>query len=86
MAETKWVPAGEYTDIRYHKAEGVAKITINRPQVRNAFRPLTVSEMAHALNDARDDESIGVVILTGEGDKAFSSGGRAIEARHAAGL
>ncbi len=75
MAEIEWVPAGEYTDIRYHKAEGVAKVTINRPQVRNAFRPLTVREMAHALNDARDDETVGVVILTGEGNKAFSSGG-----------
>lgn len=70
-----WNPAGEYTDIRYHKADGIAKITINRPEVRNAFRPLTVTEMAHALNDARDDERIGVIILTGEGNKAFCSGG-----------
>lgn len=70
-----WNTAGEYTDIRYHKADGIAKITINRPEVRNAFRPLTVSEMSHALNDARDDERIGVIILTGEGDKAFCSGG-----------
>ncbi len=70
-----WNPAGEYTDIRYHKADGIAKITINRPEVRNAFRPLTVTEMAHALNDARDDERIGVIILTGEGDQSFCSGG-----------
>ena len=75
MANVRWISAGDYTDIRYHKAEGIAKITINRPQVRNAFRPLTVREMAHALNDARDDEGIGVVILTGEGKQAFCSGG-----------
>ncbi|MCP4643661.1 MAG: 1,4-dihydroxy-2-naphthoyl-CoA synthase, partial [bacterium] len=60
---------------RYEKAEGIAKITINRPEVRNAFRPVTVDEMAHALNDARFDADIGVVILTGEGEKAFCSGG-----------
>jgi naphthoate synthase len=64
-----------YADIRYHKAEGIAKITINRPRVRNAFRPKTVQEMAHALDDARHDPAVGVVILTGEGDKAFCSGG-----------
>lgn len=70
-----WCEAKTYTDIKYHKAEGIAKITINRPEVRNAFRPLTVQEMMDALNDARDDESIGVIILTGEGEKAFCSGG-----------
>lgn len=70
-----WESAKEYTDIKYDKAEGIAKITINRPEVRNAFRPLTVSEMMDALNDARDDERIGVIILTGEGEKAFCSGG-----------
>lgn len=70
-----WVAEGDYTDIRYHKAEGIAKITINRPEVRNAFRPLTVKEMRHALNDARDDHEIGVIILTGEGPDAFCSGG-----------
>lgn len=70
-----WVSAHDYTDIRYEKAEGIAKITINRPEVRNAFRPLTVQEMIHALNDARDDKDIGVIILTGEGEKAFCSGG-----------
>jgi len=75
MSTIQWNKAGDYTDIHYHKAEGIAKITINRPEVRNAFRPLTVSEMAHALNDARDDETIGVIILTGEGEKAFCSGG-----------
>lgn len=75
MTAVKWRPAGEYTDILYHKAEGIAKITINRPRVRNAFRPLTVDEMSHALSDARFDSEIGVVILTGQGDKAFCSGG-----------
>lgn len=63
-------------DIRYEKStDGIAKITINRPQVRNAFRPLTVKEMIQALADARYDDNIGVIILTGAGDKAFCSGG-----------
>jgi naphthoate synthase len=65
----------EYTDIRYETAEGIAKITINRPEVRNAFRPTTLFELSHAFNVARDDAEIGVIILTGEGDKAFCSGG-----------
>jgi naphthoate synthase len=71
----EWQPAGRYTDIRSETAEGIAKITIARPDVRNAFRPLTVTEMIHALDVARDDPSIGVVVLTGEGPDAFSSGG-----------
>lgn len=70
-----WHEAKTYTDILYHKAEGIAKITINRPEIRNAFRPGTVQEMADALNDARYDESIGVIILCGQGEKAFCSGG-----------
>lgn len=70
-----WKSAREFEDIRYEKAEGIAKITINRPQVRNAFRPLTVREMIQALDDARDDAQIGVIILTGEGKEAFCSGG-----------
>lgn len=70
-----WVEAGTFADIKYHKAEGIAKITINRPEVRNAFRPLTVDEMSQALHDARFDPEIGVIILTGEGEKAFCSGG-----------
>lgn len=70
-----WKLAGQYTDIKYHKYEGIAKITINRPEVRNAFRPLTVDEMSHALKDARNDSEIGVIILTGEGKEAFCSGG-----------
>ena len=65
-----------FEEIIYEKAEeGIAKITINRPHKRNAFTPLTVEEMKTAFNDARDDQSIGVVILTGKGDKAFCSGG-----------
>jgi len=70
-----WTPAGTYTDITYLKAEGIAKITINRPEVRNAFRPQTVEEMSQALHDARFDPAIGVIILTGEGPDAFCSGG-----------
>ena len=70
-----WKPALQFEDIRYEKAEGIAKITINRPECRNAFRPLTVHEMRKALQDARDDSSVGVVILTGEGELAFCSGG-----------
>jgi naphthoate synthase len=75
MTDIEWEVAGEFTDIKYHKAEGIAKITINRPEVRNAFRPLTVKEMQRALEDARDDKTIGVIILTGEGPDAFCSGG-----------
>jgi len=71
----KWIQAGTYSDIKYEKAEGIAKITINRPEVRNAFRPLTVDEMRRALEDARFDPEIGVIILTGEGHEAFCSGG-----------
>jgi len=73
--EIDWKETGKYEDIKYHKFEGIAKITINRPEVRNAFRPLTVYEMSDALADAREDETIGVIILTGEGKKAFCSGG-----------
>ena len=75
MASIIWQQSGSYTDILYYKAEGIAKITINRPEVRNAFRPQTVFEMSQALADSREDEQIGVVILTGQGDKAFCSGG-----------
>ena len=76
MSENYWKKCGIYTDIKYEKSEEViAKITINRPEVRNAFRPLTVREMRSALEDSREDTDIGVIILTGEGDKAFCSGG-----------
>jgi len=71
-----WHAVAGFNDILYAKAdEGIAKITINRPEVRNAFRPETVQEMQAAFNDARDDERIGVVILTGAGQEAFCSGG-----------
>ena len=70
-----WKEVSRFADIKYHKADGIAKITINRPEVRNAFRPLTVVEMSKALTDARDDQTIGTVILTGEGKEAFCSGG-----------
>lgn len=73
--KVKWVSAGKFTDIKYEKSGGIAKITINRPEVRNAFRPLTVQEMSKALHDARDDQEIGVIILTGQGKEAFCSGG-----------
>lgn len=75
MSTVKWKKAADFSDILYHKAEGIAKITINRPEVRNAFRPQTVMEMSEALADARNDEKVGVIILTGAGDKAFCSGG-----------
>jgi naphthoate synthase len=70
---------GEFTDIRYEKSsgpeQGIAKITIARPEVRNAFRPRTVIEISQALEDAREDTDVGVIILTGEGTEAFCSGG-----------
>jgi naphthoate synthase len=79
-----WIPSpapsgGQFTDIRYEKSadpdQGIAKITINRPEVRNAFRPRTIIEISQALEDAREDREIGVIILTGEGPDAFCSGG-----------
>lgn len=75
MSHTNWQEIRKFKDIKYHKSDGVAKITINRPEVRNAFRPLTVKEMMEALEEARNDETIGVIILTGEGKEAFCSGG-----------
>jgi naphthoate synthase len=84
---TTWIPAGEYTDIRYEKSAAeygaagaggspsIAKITIDRPEVRNAFRPQTVVEIGRALEDAREDTKVGVIVLTGEGPLAFCSGG-----------
>jgi naphthoate synthase len=70
-----WQPAGEYEDIRYEIADGIAKVTIDRPEVRNAFRPHTVIEIADALDRAREDLDVGVIVLTGEGPLAFCSGG-----------
>ena len=71
----QWTPIKEYTDILFEQCGGIAKITINRPKVYNAFRPLTNAEMLDAMNICRDRQDIGVVILTGAGDKAFCSGG-----------
>jgi naphthoate synthase len=75
-----WTPAGgEYTDIRYEKSDeptpGIAKITIDRPEVRNAFRPQTLFQLRDAFNRAQDDPELGVIVLTGEGPEAFCSGG-----------
>jgi naphthoate synthase len=72
----EWQPIGKFKDVIYEKAvEGIAKITINRPKVRNAFRPLTIQELGQAFADAREDTNVGVVILTGAGKEAFCSGG-----------
>ena len=71
-----WTAAGEYDDIRYElSGDGIAKITIDRPEVRNAFRPQTLIEISGALEQAREDTSVGVIVLTGEGPLAFCSGG-----------
>jgi naphthoate synthase len=71
-----WITIKEYEDIRFEKCEeGIAKITINRPEVRNAFRPETVIEMQEAFEFSRNDPSVGVIILTGQGNEAFCSGG-----------
>ena len=75
MTAVNWQQVREYQDIIYERADGIAKITINRPEVRNAFRPQTVAEMIDAFADAREDQEVGVVLLTGAGDKAFCSGG-----------
>jgi naphthoate synthase len=71
----EWRATGDYDDIRYETAEGIAKITIDRPEVRNAFRPETLVEISHALERAREDTEVGVIVLTGEGPLAFCSGG-----------
>jgi naphthoate synthase len=77
VGSVQWLPKLEHKfhDIRYEYSDGIAKITINRPEVRNAFRPETVFEMQQAFADVRDDPSIGVALLTGEGPDAFCSGG-----------
>jgi naphthoate synthase len=75
---TGWTSAGAYEDIRYEKSEeprGIAKITIDRPEVRNAFRPQTIVEISRALEDAREDVQVGAIVLTGAGELAFCSGG-----------
>ncbi|GAA3723527.1 1,4-dihydroxy-2-naphthoyl-CoA synthase [Salinicoccus jeotgali] len=71
----EWQTIREYEEIKYEYYNGIAKVTINRPEVRNAFTPLTVNEMIDAFTRARDDEKIGVIVLAGEGDMAFCSGG-----------
>src|SRR5690625_6872905 len=71
----QWEQVREYKEIIYEKYNGIAKVTMNRPEKHNAFTPLTVNEMIDAFADARDDASIGVIILTGAGGKAFCSGG-----------
>ena len=75
MAMPDWVSTGDYKDIRYDVAEGIALITICRPEVRNAFRPQTLFELSSAFDAARDDPEVGVIVLTGEGPDAFCSGG-----------
>jgi naphthoate synthase len=74
-APVEWRSAGDFEDIRYEKADGIAKITIDRPDVRNAFRPQTLAELRDAFNRARDDLEVGSIILTGAGTEAFCSGG-----------
>jgi naphthoate synthase len=74
-APIDWQPAGEYGDIRYEKADGIARIAIDRPEVHNAFRPQTLSELRDAFGRARDDLEVGAIIFTGEGPDAFCSGG-----------
>lgn len=75
MTCVDWSEAKTYTEILYHKAGGIARITINRPHVHNAFTPTTNDEISDALNDARFDPEIGVIVLTGQGNQAFCSGG-----------
>jgi naphthoate synthase len=74
-APVEWQAAAEYEDIRYETAEGIAKITIDRPDVLNSFRPKTLIEVSGALEAAREDTDVGVVVLTGEGERAFCAGG-----------
>ncbi len=74
-APIEWATAGEFSDISYEKGDGIAKIAINRPEVRNAFRPQTLAELRDAFNRARDDLEVGAIIFTGAGDEAFCSGG-----------
>ena len=75
MASTDWTRHGEFEDIAFETADGIAKLTICRPEVRNAFRPQTLFELSRAFDAARDDPDVGVIILTGEGPDAFCSGG-----------
>jgi naphthoate synthase len=74
-APVEWESAGDFEDILYERTEGIARITINRPEVRNAFRPQTLAELREAFARARDDLEVAAIILTGAGDEAFCSGG-----------
>jgi naphthoate synthase len=74
-APIEWRPDGQYSDVQYERGEEIVKITINRPEVRNAFRPQTLAELRDAFTRARDDTEVGAVILTGAGTEAFCSGG-----------
>ena len=82
----KWQSIKQFKDIKYEKgvkdAENINKITINRPEVRNSFRPQTVFELKEAFELAREDQSCGVVVLTGEGEKAFCAGGDIVSVYH----
>lgn len=75
MTTIEWTEARSFSDIKYHKADGIAKLTIDRPEVRNSFRPQTIVDLREAMNDARDDPETGVIILTGAGRDAFCAGG-----------
>lgn len=75
MAAREWITIKEYEDIKFEFFEGIGKITINRQEVRNAFRPKTVKEMIDAMHQCRENDNIHVAVLTGEGDKAFCAGG-----------
>src|SRR5215216_7706522 len=75
FAPVEWETVGDFEDILYERTEGIARITINRPEVRNAFRPQTLAELREAFARARDDLEVAAIILTGAGDEAFCSGG-----------
>ncbi|HEU4904871.1 MAG TPA: enoyl-CoA hydratase-related protein, partial [Solirubrobacterales bacterium] len=75
FAPIEWEAAGEYEDISYEKADGIARIAIDRPDVLNAFRPQTLVEISAALELAREDTGVGAIVLTGAGERAFCSGG-----------
>ena len=82
MSTVEWTSAAQFEDIRYElSSDGIAKITIDRPEVRNAFRPQTIVEISNAFELAREDPSVGAIILTGEGPLAFCSGGDQREQR-----
>ena len=78
----EWKTVKEYTDILFTKSDGIGRISINRPEVHNAFRPQTVDELIEAFGIARNDHEIGVILFTGEGGKAFCSGGDQLSLIH----